>query len=98
MPKVQYLGPYERRQLTRRELSEDPLEPLPEGEEEEILTWDKEGDPVELSDDELVRLQALTGGSTWRVEDEPDAIDESSSEPDASSSDSGSEQEAGQPA
>jgi hypothetical protein len=98
MPKVQYLGPYDHREIDRRQLSDDPSAPLEEGEEPEILVWDKEGDLVELTADECTRLVALTGGSTWRLEDEPAPDDESSSEPDASASSSGSDQEAGQSA
>lgn len=95
MPKVQYLGPYDHREIDRRQLSEDPTAPLEEGEEPEILVWDKEGDSLELTDDELTRLIAQTGGSTWAVEDAGDAsVDESSSEPESAESVSGSDQEA----
>jgi hypothetical protein len=85
MPKVQYLGPYDRRELDRRAISEDPSAPLEEGEEPEILVWERDGDSVELTDDEFSKLTAITGGSTWALTDEEgaDAIDESSSEPES---------------
>ena len=82
MPKVQYLGPFDRREINRSELGS-----LAEGQDDERLVWVKEGAGVELSDSEFERLEQLTNKSDWAIQEEASsAIDESSGEPESSSS------------
>jgi hypothetical protein len=89
MPKVQYLGPYDRREVNAADLGREapPAPETPEGEtpqtpEPEILVWEKDGEFVELSDGEWLTLRTITGGSSWALQEESAAIDESSGQPD----------------
>jgi hypothetical protein len=83
MPKVQYLGPYDRREVDAVDLGRE----TPEGGETERLVWVKEGASVELSDEEFEKLKQLTNRLDWAIEEaQPDAIDESSGQPDQAQS------------
>jgi hypothetical protein len=101
MPRVQYLGPYDRREIGAAELGREPA-PTPEGEEPappEIIAWDRDGEFVDLTDEEWTKLRNATGGSSWAIEEvEHAAIDESSAQPESAQSVPGSDQEAGQTA